>query len=180
MRAFIAFDLPIEFEEETAALARQLSAFVDGRFMRQETYHVTAAFLGDIAEADTARAMEAMDAACEGIGEVPLIPDGLGKFGRAEDATLWMGLRQEEALMSLVTRVRENLKSQSLDFDSKPFMPHITLARRAHIPKGQMSELVFPFPTKTPALALYKSTLTNNGAEYKPLYSVELGKQPEE
>ncbi|HIT50974.1 MAG TPA: RNA 2',3'-cyclic phosphodiesterase, partial [Candidatus Aveggerthella excrementigallinarum] len=59
MRVFIALELPDDFAADVAGLARQLSAEVDGRFLRRESYHLTLAFLGEVDEAELASAVAA-------------------------------------------------------------------------------------------------------------------------
>lgn len=174
MRAFIALEPAEGFVEDVAAMARVLGAAVEGRFVARQNYHVTLAFLGDIGEAQAREAMDAMDEACVDAVEVPLRPDGLGKFGHASDATLWMGLAPAPELAGLANRLREALGSRGVPFDDKPFLPHITLARRARLPKGPLPELAFPLPSKAARVTLFKSTLCRDGAQYKPLYFVEL------
>lgn len=174
MRAFIALEPPEEFVEDIAALARVLSAAVEGRFVPRQNYHVTLAFLGDVDEAHARDAMDAMDEACARVSTVPLCPDGLGKFGRASDATLWLGLTPDPELTNLATRLREALRVRGIPFDEKSFLPHITLARRARIPQGLLPELTFPLPCDAAHVTLFKSTLSHDGAQYKPLYEIGL------
>lgn len=174
MRAFIALDPPEGFVEDVAAMARVLSAAVEGRFVPRQNYHVTLAFLGDVDEAQAREAMDAIDEACAKAAAVPMRPDGLGKFGRASDATLWMGLAPDAELTGLADRMREALRSRDIGFDDKPFLPHITLARRAKLPKGALPELAFPLPCNAARVTLFKSTLSRDGAQYKPLYGVDL------
>lgn len=174
MRAFIALEPPEKFVEDVAAMARVLSAAVEGRFVPRQNYHVTLAFLGDVDEAQAREAMDAMDEACAEAAAVSMRPDGLGKFGRASDATLWMGLTPDPELTGLAERLREALRSCGIGFDDKPFLPHITLARRAKLPKGALPELAFPLPCNAARVTLFKSTLSRDGAQYKPLYEIEL------
>lgn len=174
MRAFIALELPYEFEDELAGCTRQLASVVSGRFMKRSTYHVTLAFLGDIDEGEARSAMDALDAACAGMGPVPLSAEGLGTFGRPRDATLWLGLARSAQLMDLASRVRAELESCGIAFDAKPFLPHITLARRARIPTGALPDLPFPLPAEATSVTLFKSILDQSGATYKPLYTAEL------
>lgn len=174
MRAFIALELPEGFVEDVAAMARVLSAAVEGRFVPRQNYHVTLAFLGDVDEAQAREAMDAIDEACAEAAAVPMCPDGLGKFGRASDATLWMGLTPDAELTGLADRMREALGARGIGFDDKPFLPHITLARRAKLPKGALPELAFPLPCSAARVTLFKSTLSRDGAQYKPLYEIEL------
>lgn len=174
MRTFVALQLPEGFAFDVAALARRLSSSVEGRFLPKETYHLTLAFLGEIDETGVAAATQAVDAACEAVPPVPVRSDGLGKFGRASDATLWLGIAADPALMNLAARLRDELSARGLAFDEKPFKPHVTLARRARIPKRDLPPLAFPRDDEAVAVTLFKSTLEREGAVYKPLHTVEL------
>lgn len=174
MRTFIALEMPSDFADEAAACARVLSSAVEGRFVPKEHYHLTLAFLGDADDAAVRRAMEALDEAAAEAASPLLAPVGLGRFGRPTDATLWMGLEEREELMGLATLVRERLRDQCVAFDGKTFRPHITLARRARLPKGSLPPLCFPAPARAEVVTLFKSTLDRDGATYKPLYTVRL------
>ncbi len=175
MRAFIALDIPQALREDVVALARQLKTAVKGRFVPRENYHLTIAFLGDASERDLADAMGVLDEAASRFDPVKLAPDELGKFGRANDATLWLGFMQDPALMELAAFVRAELDDASVSFDAKPFLPHLTIARRAALDHGMLPPLPFPAPAHTGELSLFKSTLTGDGAIYEPVYTVRLG-----
>lgn len=174
MRTFVALEPPDAFVDQAAGVARCLSENIQGRFMKRDTYHLTLAFIGEADERDVAAAADAIDAACVGCGRIPVRSSGLGKFGRAHDATLWLGIAHDPALMGLAERVRENLAARGVPFDGKAFKPHLTLARRARIPKGPLPDLAFPEPADAIAVTLFKSTLSHDGATYKPLHRVEL------
>ena len=174
MRAFIALELPEAFWRETADLARQLSLRIDGRFSKSDSYHLTLAFLGNIDDAQKGLAMDAMDAACAGLFAIPLESNGLGKFGRSNDATLWMGVKPNDGLLELARRIREELEARSITFDSKPFRPHITLARRTRIGRSDLPALPFPRDDVATDVTLFKSELSHEGATYKTLYTIEL------
>lgn len=174
MRSFIALDLPTELADDTAALARALSAAMEGRFLPRDTYHLTLAFLGDIDDAEAARAMDALDEAVDkqrgSEASILLSSDGLGKFGRPQDATLWLGIAKTPALEALAANLRDALRARDLPCDDKAFLPHITLGRRVRIPKGSLPALAFPLPAEAPSVTFYKSILSREGATYKPLY----------
>ena len=174
MRAFIALELPGAFLRETADLARLLAEHVEGRFPSHDAYHITLAFLGEVDDAEKGLAMDAIDAACASFGPIALESDGLGKFGRASDATLWLGVKADGGLAELASRLREELDARGVPYDAKPFRAHITLARRARIPKGELPALPFPAPNTATRVTLFKSELSPDGATYKPLYAVEL------
>lgn len=175
MRAFIALDVPERFADELAAMARQLSPAVRARYLPRGNYHLTLAFLGDIGEAQARDVVAALDMACAGAGPVELRPASLGHFGRPRDATLWLGLEAVPGLVELAAAVRGELAAAGIAYDAKEFRPHITMARRAQLPREVLPELAFPQPATASAVTLYKSMLDSSGATYKPLYTVELG-----
>lgn len=174
MRAFVALELPDNLAADTAALSRQLSAAVKGRFLPRGSYHLTLAFLGEIDEREAASAIDAMEAACKGLGPITLRSDGLGKFGRSQDATLWLGIASSPQLESLAARLREELSARDAPFDGKPFKAHVTLARRASLPQADLPPLAFPLDDQARRVTLFKSTLKRDAATYKPLHSIEL------
>lgn len=173
MRAFVALELPEAFADEVAALARRLAAVCEGRFVPEGNHHLTLAFLGEVDEAGARAAMDALDAACAGAGPVVLAANGLGTFGRGRDATLWLGVEKTDELVALAGRLRRELAACGLAFDEKDFLPHVTLARRARVPRGALGELAFPLPDEARRVTLFRSTLASDGARYKPLYTVE-------
>ncbi len=174
MRAFIALDIPKQMHTELAYLAQQLSKTIDGRFMKSDSYHITLAFLGEIDEATVQSCIKLLDSLAASHEKINLYPEGLGKFGRAQDATLILELQKSDELMQLTQDLRNGLQEQKIAFDNKRFRPHITLARRANIPKNDLLSLRFPHPAQASTITLYKSTLMPQGAFYKPIHQVGL------
>ena len=174
MRAFIALELQEGFANEVYDLAQQLRMQTNGRFMKPESYHLTLAFLGDIGEAQATDAIGAIEEACASRCAIELLCTGLGNFGRKHDATLWLGLEKTEQLMNLAESIRSELAARALSFDAKKFLPHITLARHADLSSGSFDGLFFPRPDIATHVTLFKSTLTPEGAHYKPLHVCEL------
>jgi 2'-5' RNA ligase len=174
MRTFIACELDPVFVEQTARLSRQLHRQIDARFMRLETYHITLAFLGEVNEGEVRLAMDALDATCAEAAPISVTPCGLGRFGKPRDATLWLDFTPCPALNDLAERLRDELDSRGLSYDSKPFKAHLTLARHARLHKDtHLDGLVFPAESTIDTVTLFKSTLTQEGAHYKPLYTVK-------
>lgn len=174
MRTFVALELPEAFADEVAVLSRRLATVCDGRFVRPESHHLTLAFLGELDEAGVRSAMSALDDACAGAGPVRVAATGLGTFGRSRDATLWLGIEKNPRLVELACRLREELSARGLAYDEKDFLPHVTLARRARVPRGDLGDLAFPLPDEATRVTLFRSVLEPDGARYKPLYTVEL------
>ncbi|MBO4365540.1 MAG: RNA 2',3'-cyclic phosphodiesterase [Eggerthellaceae bacterium] len=173
MRAFIALELPEEFADQTAQLARALQPHVQGRFMKRDTYHLTLAFLGEIGEAEVTSAMVALDAIAS-CPAVPLRVKGLGTFKARKDKTLYLAMEKSPQSQQLANMLRDELSARNVSFDGKKFLPHVTLARRSKMADAILDGLPFPTPTTATCVTLFKSTLSPEGATYKPLYSVEL------
>lgn len=174
MRIFIALEIPSFMQDELAGLVRPLRASMPGRFIPRENRHVTLAFLGDMPEVCLPDVEDALDAAARGIGSITLTPDKLGKFGRSTDASFWLGLADDPHLTALAARLREELREKEIGFDDKPFVPHITLARRVRIPKGELPPLPFPVPARATRAAVFSSTLSSEGATYEEIYGIDL------
>ena len=175
MRAFIALEVSDRFRFEIEGLVRQLRNEVSGKFVSPDAYHVTLAFLGNVDERGVRDAISALETTCNRIErEIPLASNGLGKFGKARDATLWLGLKPVDPLMQAAENLRAELSASGLTFDSKPFKPHITLARRANLSQGALPDLPFPEPDCALAITLFKSELSSQGATYSRLFSLTL------
>lgn len=177
MRTFIAIEIPSNLKDELAAAARSLQSRIKGRFTSRENYHITLAFLGDSSQAMLDCAQEAMDFAVsqiDGTPDIELRPDGLGSFGRPKNATLWMGFAKQPELMQLAEDLRNRLHHHGFDTNEKSFLPHVTLARHACLPRGSLASIPFPDTCKAHRLTLFKSELHRDGAIYEPLYSIDL------
>jgi 2'-5' RNA ligase len=141
MRLFVAAyptaeaydDLERRLADLHVALAA--SRGVNTRLARRETWHVTLAFLGEVAEArgpDVAVAIERAAGAWRAAGSGPpqLRLAGGGRFGRGRFTLLWVGVDgDQEALVRLSRQMRRELKRDRLPYDDRPFKPHLTIAR---------------------------------------------------
>jgi 2'-5' RNA ligase len=139
LRLFVAAYPP---PEVTAHLDRVVSSLtlarppLPGRSLRltpPQRWHVTLAFLGDVADdraAVAAAALQAVGAGATRWAPIRVCVAGAGRFGRGRFTTVWAGLRGDLAgLGALAAATRREVKRARLPFDPKPFRPHITLAR---------------------------------------------------
>jgi 2'-5' RNA ligase len=143
MRLFVAIDLD---DGSRAALARmqQQAAATLGRdrslrWVDPSRMHLTLAFIGEISEGagGEKRGASAIDPLVErfsGTLNGPPFPAGFRGFGvfpaRGAPRVLWLGVEEgSERLAELQREVATELRHLRIDLDSRPFHPHLTLAR---------------------------------------------------
>ncbi|WP_407952088.1 2'-5' RNA ligase family protein [Plantactinospora sonchi] len=119
---------------------------VNVRLADQANLHVTVAFLGEVADDRLPEVAEALGRAVQTWRSPPTrrrdrqpVPEptplrlrlgGGGRFGRGRFTVLWVGLLGDvAALRRLADRTRRELRRARLPYDSRPFRPHLTLAR---------------------------------------------------
>ena len=100
------------------------------RLTRREGWHVTVAFLGEVAAAKVDRATRALQAVAERTEPMRLRLAGGGTFGGRRNPILWVGLTGDVAALKLLgTAMRQALRRARLPVDDRPLRPHLTLAR---------------------------------------------------
>ena len=175
MRLFFAVELPDELVEALSETSALLRDSVRGRYVSPDRLHVTLAFLGEVSWSELAGLSALLDevAARHDPFEATLGP--LGSFGRARRATLWQGFeRGQEELAALAQDLRTELRSSGFAFDTKAFLPHVTLMRAADVQAGQL-----PMPHiecgRITRVTLFSSDLTGERPVYTAQHSSELG-----
>lgn len=130
-RWFIALKPPAATAAELAAARDALRAAVrDGRPVATRRLHLTLAFLGTgPRDADQiARVQGVLDGV-----EAPvfdLVLDQMASFNVGRRHVGWIGPRiAPTPLIELVAAIRWRLAATDIDFDARPFVPHVTLLR---------------------------------------------------
>ena len=169
-RLFLAIPLP----DETKAALRALQPVAQRgvRPAASDQMHLTLHFIGP-AEIDRL-AEELGRVRCE---PFPLTIRGVGHFETARNTiTLWAGVDPSPPLLDLHRVLGERLASLNLPLDSRPFSPHITLARGERPLMTDLLETLaadhshFQLPTvPVSEFQLYSSTLHPTG----PVYTIE-------
>lgn len=179
MRAFVGLPLP---DEVIDALERAQSGLSVGRQVDPENLHLTLAFLDDQPEA----ALAALDEELGQItGPVPALQiTGLDVLGGDNARLVFAAVAPDAALSSLRNRVRGAVRAAGIALKRERFRPHVTLARfRQRKAPGEAEKLAafltreggLSFPAFTVSeFALYRSTLTPDGAVYDVLASYPL------
>lgn len=170
IRLFTAVDLPESVKDNLG----ELCAGVPGaKWGNRSQMHLTLCFIGEV---DDAR-FEAIKAGLNSIQVAPfhISLSGVGQFPpKGAARILWVGLDSAAEITTLYSPVRSTLTGLGLELDTRPYAPHITLAR---FRSPQRSEGLRRFHTqhaqfKTPpipinAFMLYSSSLADGAAVYK-------------
>jgi len=169
MRLFVA----INFDEETRARLLQFQASLrqasaNGNFTRPENLHLTLVFLGETPPARVREIQRVMD--CAPSESFSLQFEGMGKFGD----TWWVGIRQNPALIGLYNHLAQGLKAAGFAIESRPFNPHLTLAREVILTPGVSLEKPEPFATQVTAMQLMKSERIGGKLTYTSIYEKQL------
>ena len=185
MRAFLCLPLPDPLKHALARIADDLqtsSCGVSARWVRQENYHITLRFLGDIAPnltLDIDRLLQSI--AANGVPfECQL--DRVGAFPHPERArVLWVGGSASEPLQSLAHKVNRALVQLGFPGERIDPVAHVTLARLHAPPPPGLADLLLqlaprpPLQTPVDRIVLMQSTLTSRGAAYDPLCTWTIG-----
>jgi len=166
-RAFVAVRIPDVVLDAVDRRVAELS--VPGRRTTREQWHLTLQFLGDHADVD------AVVAALDGI-EAQRGRARLGGAGAFPDATralvFWLGLAEGASVLArIASAVAERTEVLGHAADTRPFRPHLTLARcRNATDLRSLIAAVGDVPVgpewDVDAIAVYESERLADGARY--------------
>jgi 2'-5' RNA ligase len=183
VRAFIAIDIGDEIRKKLEGFQRTLKKVTPPvRWVDPRNIHLTLAFLGELPLERITPLKTALDEAFHGLDPFVLEAAGSGFFGRPRrPSTLWAGITDCPPLMALQQRTVNALRVAELEFDHKPFSPHLTLGRiKAPGHAGTLLQILEQAKaerfghTCIDAVELIQSELKPSGAEYSVLHRVPL------
>jgi|LSQX01.3.fsa_nt_gb 2'-5' RNA ligase len=133
-----------------------------GRFCQPEQLHLTLVFLGDCGPAQLLLAKRAMD-------ETEFLPfnlviNSLGRFQRRGGDLWWAGLAENKQLTKLQNELAGNLARAGFQLDSRPYRPHITLAR--NVKSALLPRQLEPFTEQVSQVDLMESTRISSKMVY--------------
>ena len=188
VRSFIAIELPDEVKSGLAQLQAQLKTGKQPpvKWVNPYSIHLTLKFLGSIAVDKISEITGAMEAAAQGISPFHLKVKDLGVFPNLRRVqVVWVGVSGEvDQLSRLQQGIESNLAPLGFTPESRPFRPHLTLARLREQASpderqsfGQLIastrfEAVYDFSVDS--INLIRSQLTREGAIYSRISSVKL------
>ena len=188
IRSFIAIELPDELKAGLTRLQAQLKSGAQSGVKWVDPYsiHLTLKFLGSIAVDRIGEITGAIEVAARGMSPFRLEVKELGAFPNLRRVrVVWVGISGEvDKLGQLQQRLESNLARLDFAPESRPFTPHLTLARfRERVPLDERQSLG-QFIARTSfesagaievnAINLMKSQLTGEGAIYSRIGLVEL------
>ncbi len=188
VRSFIAIELPDELKVGLAQLEAQLKLGKPSavKWVDPSGIHLTLKFLGNIAVDRISAITRAMKEATRELSPFQLKVTGLGGFPNLKRVQVaWVGIGGEvDKLGQLQQRIESSLAPLGFTTESRPFTPHLTLARlrdRASPDERQrFGQLITSarfeaaHTIKVDSVNLMRSQLTREGAIYSRLSSVRL------
>lgn len=129
---FVAISLPDQLKEHIAAAKQALKhPFPFQRWVHPDDYHLTLAFLGSSSPDQLQLLADHLDKKFCKSDAFSLQIDQLGIFGDCTRPRIfWLGVKQEKKLTSLRNKVYDECEKVNFKLESRPFHPHITLARK--------------------------------------------------
>ncbi|MBA7630502.1 RNA 2',3'-cyclic phosphodiesterase [subsurface metagenome] len=190
IRSFIAIELPDEVKQALAQLQAQLKTGKQPPVKWVDPYsvHLTLKFLGNIAADKTGEITGAIEKAAQGVPPFQLEVKDLGVFPNFRRVrVVWVGISGEVAQLSqLQQRIESNLSPLGFAPESRPFTPHLTLARvreqASPIEQQSFGQLIANtrfegvYGFSVDSINLMRSQLTSEGAIYSQISSVKLKK----
>lgn len=190
VRSFIAIELPDELKLGLAQLEAQLKMSKQPwvKWVDPYSIHLTLKFLGSIAADRISEITRAMEEAIQGISPFHLEVKDLGVFPSLRRVQVaWVGISGKvDKLSQLQQHLESNLARLGFAPESRPFTPHLTLARlrnQASLDErqrfGQLiasTKFEATYTIKVDAISLMRSQLTREGALYSRISSVRLNK----
>lgn len=181
LRLFTALELPLPWQEELGRASAQLDRVGAGevKAVRPELMHLTLVFLGYQEAGSMSRIESALNVAAGRSSPFRLTLGELGCFGQPHRLqVVWVGLANPPALLQqLHQAITAELEGCHLEFDRKPLVPHITLARMQRSADRAVSQRVYataqdlsvPTGASTEAteFVLMESILSRSGPQYQ-------------
>lgn len=166
MRVFFALWPEAPVNAALDAAAGKLHELRCGRRTRPDTLHLTLVFIGDI----DANWLPELIAAAEDIA-VPrfeVLFDRTDCWRHNQIAHLGVS-RMPPALLELVKQLESRLTASAIPFDRRPYVPHITLLRKADCNPKMANPALEPIRWPARDFVLVSSSLRSGGALYEQL-----------
>lgn len=133
MRSFIGLEIPVNIGENYLKLLKPLKSSGVINFVSSNKIHITIAFFNDLSKENMKKVEEILKS--ENMSEFKIECTGLGFFKRRGiPSTVYVKVNSEK-LNEYAQAIHKKLKEENIEFDSKPFVPHVTICRVKNIEK---------------------------------------------
>ena len=178
IRSFIALPIAKTTANELGDIAAKMS-YQDKsnavRWVDQENYHITLAFLGDQSESQLESLAVQLD---EYIAEHEFLLglSHLSPFPEAKPKLVAAMAQSNDSLRQLHQQTLSAINAADMLIQKRKFIPHVTLGRYRHSRNAFAGTypMNVAFETIIEEVVLYESVLTSTGAEYAPIYRFPL------
>lgn len=138
MRLFVAIEFDDSFRKTLVDLSQKMEERAEsGRFTPADNWHLTLAFLGEVAPSRLLDLEKTLDA-CP-VSAFPIRLTRIGRFpGREGKDLVWVGVEANPEMMRLADAIRGGLRRGGFAFDPKPFVPHLTIGREIRMKQEWM------------------------------------------
>ena len=191
-RLFIAVDLAIPVVERLALLQDEVQSRLEEKWEERvrlrrtqaPNIHITLKFIGDTAPELVPMIHALLEKLCEPLFPFEVECLGVGVFPEPRrPRILWAGLDEKsaEVLGLLQTALERDLHKLGLDKESRPYRPHVTLARVKSRSAPSFEELIADYSDVSfgksyiKDLILYESHLDSTGPRYEVVHRYPLG-----
>ena len=179
MRLFVALDLPDQVRHSIAELIAKLQPKSRAaRWIKPENLHITLKFIGHVGNEKLSPIQSALSS-IHAEQHVELHFRGMGFFpNEHHPRAFWCGIASSPNLADLATDIDRALVPLGIEAETRPFTPHLTLARfksdegiREVVHTAtDMKSTDFGTATET-NFHLYESLLKSTGAQYNRVAS---------
>jgi 2'-5' RNA ligase len=179
MRLFIALDIPAEIRARlTEYMERACLLAPEARWARVEGLHVTLKFIGHVDDA----VVEKIKAELRSIKAAPFEVKfaGVGFFPNPNAGRVfWAGVNGGDSLPKLASTIDAAMEKLGIPRETKPYHPHLTLARTSSRPLRGLKPLLDEPPPQFGTMTareffLYQSQPQKGGSKYTKLERFEL------
>ena len=163
MRVFVAIHFNDAFKKALIDIMHELKKQgVQGSFTSADHLHMTLCFIGETKE------VQKVKAALQRVN-FKAFELALSDIGNFRDL-IWITTKNNQKMSALVKEIRASLEQEEIEFDQKPFKPHITLVRRSN---GKKAQIKLPdIKMKVDRISIMNSTHINGKLTYQELYSI--------
>jgi 2'-5' RNA ligase len=190
IRSFIAIELPDEVKKALAELQARLQVERQPAVKWVDPYgvHLTLKFLGNIAVSRISDIARAVEEAGRDLRPFTLEIKGLGVFPNFKRVrVVWVGMEGDISQLKLLQqRIESNLVPLGFARESRPFTPHLTMARvkekASPTEQQRFGQLIADTRLESApqftvrSISLMRSQLTTEGAIYHQIGTVSLKK----